>query len=131
MKKIVSFFVEGVPVAKARPRLGRHGVYTPTKTKVWERIVQVSAIESKRVKLITTPIEARLTFYMPMPKTKAIQRKIQDGIHQKRPDLDNLIKSILDPLNNLIYKDDALVYSITAEKIYGFGKVGVDVKLWY
>jgi Holliday junction resolvase RusA-like endonuclease len=35
-----------------------------------------------------------------------------------RPDLDNVIKSILDALNGVAYSDDSAVISVTAEKRY-------------
>jgi len=38
--------------------------------------------------------------------------------HTKKPDLDNLIKLIKDACNKIIWKDDAQVVSIFAEKVY-------------
>ena len=37
----------------------------------------------------------------------------------KRPDIDNVVKCIMDSLNKLAYKDDAQVVALVAEKCYG------------
>lgn len=37
----------------------------------------------------------------------------------RKPDTDNIIKSILDPLNGVAYKDDSQVCKISGLKIYG------------
>lgn len=38
--------------------------------------------------------------------------------HTNRPDIDNLIKTVMDALNGVAYKDDGLICNITATKHY-------------
>ena len=37
----------------------------------------------------------------------------------KKPDIDNVIKSVLDGLNGVAYEDDKQVVKLTANKYYG------------
>ena len=67
--------------------------------------------------LLDGPLHLEVTFYMPIPKFKA--KKIQSGqYHHIIPDLDNLTKWICDICNEVVYKDDAIISSINAKKIY-------------
>lgn len=72
--------------------------------------------------LITVPIALEVKFYMKIPKsTSKVRTKemIQGKIHHiKRPDIDNLLKFVLDCMNGVIFKDDSQVCVIHAEKIY-------------
>ncbi|MDR1647770.1 MAG: RusA family crossover junction endodeoxyribonuclease, partial [Zoogloeaceae bacterium] len=36
----------------------------------------------------------------------------------KRPDLDNVVKSVCDAMNGVVFRDDAQIVRLTAEKIY-------------
>jgi len=57
-------------------------------------------------------LHVELTFIVKRPKA---MRKGKRVIHIKRPDLDNMVKAILDALP---IPDDAVVCSITAKKFY-------------
>ena len=39
--------------------------------------------------------------------------------HTKKPDCDNIAKSILDALNNVAYYDDSQICKLSVEKYYG------------
>lgn len=41
------------------------------------------------------------------------------GPHDRRPDLDNIIKSVKDGLNGVAYHDDSQVWRVTATKVWG------------
>ena len=72
-------------------------------------------------------IRLKLWFCMPRPRGHYGTGR-NDGIlkasaprwHTKRPDLDNLIKFVLDALGGrgIYWKDDSQVYSIVAQKLY-------------
>lgn len=66
------------------------------------------------------PIELHLQFHMPIPKSlsKKKQLALEGKPHTKHIDLDNLCKFVLDAANNILYKDDSMVYSISAQKTY-------------
>ena len=119
---IFEFTVEGVPIAKGRPRVCRYGTFTPQRTKDYESLVEWSwNTKYGNLKPSDKPIKAYIKFFMPIPKSiskkKAVETVGKPNI--KRPDIDNLIKSILDGLNGLAFNDDNQVYAITAERVYG------------
>lgn len=117
------FIIYGDPVAKARPRAGRGGFYTPQKTVDYEKLVKFSYLKEYRsAKLITGATEMHLKIYMPIPKsTPKYKRKVmikEETPHIKRPDFDNIIKAVVDGLNEVAYKDDNLLYKGSWEKWY-------------
>jgi Holliday junction resolvase RusA-like endonuclease len=59
---------------------------------------------------------------MPIPKSASKKAKTamknRETAHIKKPDLDNMAKSVLDALNGLAYIDDSQIYSLTLFKTY-------------
>ena len=116
----VRFKIPGPPIAKQRPRLGKGGhVYTPTKTKVYEEICRLSY--GSRYFFEDEYISIKILFKFEVPKSYSKKKKqdaLEGKIRPSKADIDNYVKSILDALNNIAYKDDRRVCSIYAEKIY-------------
>lgn len=116
----INFTVEGVPVPKGRPRFTRTGrVYTPKKTIDAERRFRENATQYVPISKIGGEIELSVSFHMPIPKScnpsKAIQL-ISKG-HTKKPDLDNLLKLVMDSMDEFWY-DDRQVVKVLARKSY-------------
>ena len=114
------------PVAKARPRFARGRVFTPFKTERYEaHIAVVAAAQMNGSPMIEGPIYAKFRFIF--KRKKSVTR----AHHIIRPDLDNLIKAILDGLNGVAFKDDAQVCSLSATKVYGVddedGRITVEL----
>lgn len=107
---VIKFTVPGITVGKARPRVTRHGTYTPKKTKDYEQLVQICCRNKYKDKPLEGPIRIDIYFYVLIPKNTSKVRtkaKIEGSIlPTKRPDFDNMTKSITDALNGLAYKDD-------------------------
>lgn len=131
---MICFELFGNPVAQQRPRFARRGnhvaCYDP-QSKIKEGYGW--QIKSQfREKPITTPLALDLIFFMPIPKSSSgiKKRQMANGIiaHTKKPDLDNLIKFILDCLNKLAFDDDSQIVEIRAKKIYST-KPGTTVRL--
>lgn len=128
------FIIYGDPVAKARPRVTRYGTYTPQKTVDYEKLVKFSYLKEYRgAKPIETATEIHLKIYMPIPKSTPKYKKKykvkEETPHIKRPDFDNIIKSVVDGLNGLAYKDDNLLYKGSWEKLYSDNpRVEVSIK---
>lgn len=115
--------IDGVPVAKGRPRLGRYGTYTPKKTQEYEEYVKMCWVAKYgSIQPSEQPLEMNIVFYMPIPKSysKKQRAEILNGRLKptKKPDIDNLIKSVLDALNGLAYADDSQIIKVTAVKRY-------------
>jgi Holliday junction resolvase RusA-like endonuclease len=60
---------------------------------------------------------ARIVFVMPMPATWSKTKKMlmRGSPHQQKPDIDNLLKALLDS----IFDDDAHIWDVHAVKIWG------------
>lgn len=66
----------------------------------------------------------QLLFVMPMPKSWSKQKKevYENQPHEQKPDIDNLLKAVLDSL----FDDDSCVWDIRATKVWGReGKIKV------
>lgn len=116
----VRFKIDGPVVAKQRPRLGKGGhVYTPSKTKVYEEICKLSY--GNKYYFETENISIKILFKFEVPKSyskKKKQEALEGKIRPSKADIDNYVKSILDALNKVAYKDDRAVCRIYTEKIF-------------
>jgi len=125
-----SFFVHGVPEQQGSSRAfvvnGRAHITTTNKNlHTWRRLV--ADVAQEHAELHTQGIKLRLTFVMPKPKS-APKKVIT---MTKRPDLDKLIRSVLDALTGVFYKDDSQVCHVDAMKLYEVGdRIGVLVEIW-
>lgn len=124
---MIRFVVPGECVGKARPRVyrtktGRTQAITPQKTVSYENLVKWVLTNTENFKPLVGEIEAHITVYMLMAKSmsKKDRRLVEEGKKNptKKPDIDNLAKSILDACNGIAYKDDAYVTKATIEKKY-------------
>ena len=125
MSKHISLVIPGKPVAKARPRVFRHGKFTravtPTNTVNYEtQIRERFATEYPGFEPMDGGLSLMLDADFPIP-TSASKRKRElmlDGeiYRVQKPDLDNVIKIVMDALTGLAYKDDSQIVEIAATK---------------
>jgi Holliday junction resolvase RusA-like endonuclease len=129
------FKIYGEPVAKGRPRFTKQGrTYTPAKTKKYEddvRMMAKAAMGSSEP--LETPVSVFIHITLPIPQSYSKKRSEDclNGFERptKRPDLTNIIKSIEDGMNGIVYKDDSQIVSLHSTKVYGtIGLVEVLVK---
>jgi Holliday junction resolvase RusA-like endonuclease len=73
--------------------------------------------DSVRASGLVLPQPCKVLFTIPMPESWSRKKRVgQDGQpHMAKPDIDNLVKAILDSL----YEDDAHVWSVWGEKRWG------------
>ena len=132
----MEFIVEGDPQGKARPRFSRRSetVYTPSKTAKYEKEIRDSflAAGGKRIpdgSYVTVAVDA----YFKIPKSyiKGKRLACEHNIIRpdKKPDIDNVLKVVLDALNKVAYADDKQVVEVRCRKWYsrssGFLKISV------
>jgi Holliday junction resolvase RusA-like endonuclease len=68
------------------------------------------------------PLALSITFIMPRPKNKVWKQKpMPRYCHTKKPDLDNLVKAVLDALNGLASRDDAQIHTLHISKVVAAG----------
>lgn len=72
--------------------------------------------------MVTGPVEMTVTAYFPIPKAvskkKRKQMEEERDWHIKRPDIDNVVKAVMDGCTGVAYRDDAAVSALYAEKLY-------------
>jgi Holliday junction resolvase RusA-like endonuclease len=121
----VAFVIPGKPHGKARPRFYAGHTYTPQETREYERLAAflykkaaggVFFARSEQVCVHVTAVYA-----IPKSASKKARASMLDGtvIPTSRPDIDNVLKIVLDALNGVAYEDDAQVGFVSAEKRYG------------
>lgn len=112
------------PKPQSRPRLGRNGTYEDAKMKQWKRNCE-SQLRLLNPRIINKgSIFVSLVFYIYPPKRIAEVKKRRSELESesiyvdKRPDIDNYIKAVLDCSNELLFKDDGQVAALSAQKLY-------------
>ena len=79
---------------------------------VWRSTIGYAA-KAQQAKLIEGPVAMQLDFYMLKPRT------VKREAPTVPPDLDKLIRAVLDALTGIVYLDDAQVVEIHSSKSYG------------
>jgi len=111
------------PVSLKRHRHRKHGgTYDPSK-KEKEEFVKV--LEHLPIEKMTQPIQCILHFYCKRPKNHYKTGKNAHILKETSPkynvnnkDLDNMVKFILDALNDKLYLDDCQIIEILCSKNY-------------
>jgi Holliday junction resolvase RusA-like endonuclease len=116
------FTIPGPPRGKGRPRFKRQKVrageivrtFTDRDTAAYENLVCLVARQARRgIGPFTGPVAVHLIFRLQRPKRPEHE-------YPSRPDLDNLVKAVLDGCNQAgIWVDDAQVVRIVSSKGYG------------
>lgn len=127
LKKITITFPM-LPIPKGRPRARKCSnhiqIFTPQKTKEFEKAIAEYYKQSTKGFQFDKdqPIIVNLVFGMPIPKSapKVKQVNMCKGNikHTKKPDIDNLVKSVLDGLNGVAWEDDSQIVRLSASKEY-------------
>jgi len=119
----VEFVVHGVPVAQPRQRHriigGRVGNYTPASSPVnaWKASVAMAAAAAYHGPLMEGPLEVSMLFVFPRPLSRT--RKRGPNLREPKstaPDCDNIAKACLDCLHQVVFRNDAQVWSLTVRK---------------
>ena len=118
----MKFTIPGDPRGKQRPRFSRRTgtTYTPTETVAYEKEVRALFLKAGGRKN-DGPVALDITAFYKIPKsaTRAERERMSAGEPpQKKPDLDNIMKIIMDGLNGAAYNDDKQVVKVTAAKEY-------------
>lgn len=119
----VSFVIPMKPSGKERPRLANGIVYTPAKTKAYENYIKGCYIEqcgdtsfgSRSISMHIKAYVPLLSAFRKSEKIDALDGKIKPSA---KPDADNILKALLDALNEVAYDDDRYIYKLSVERIY-------------
>lgn len=116
----MNLFIPGIPVAQPRHRTGRNG-----RTYEAERghpiYAYKAAIKKAARKTGFTPISGAVGMDMlfVFPRRKSAPKSEPWGLPKPtKPDIDNLVKAVLDALNGVAFSDDGQVAFVLAIKRY-------------
>ena len=129
MRNLVELTILGEPFGKQRPRViargkGASRAFTPQKAVNYENYIKLLYRQKyKNFKFEDkVPLYVQITAFYKIPpsKPKYIKGLMFKGemLPTKKPDVDNIIKIILDSLNGLAYKDDAQIVACSCQKFY-------------
>lgn len=123
----IQFVVPGQPVGKGRHKTARRGKflthYTPEKTANYESLVAHAAhVAMAGRPLIVGAVSVELDIRLQIPQSWSQKKKKQaaDGLifATKKPDCSNVIKSIEDGMNGVVYVDDVQIVGGSQRKRY-------------
>ena len=138
---MIKFTYHGEAVGKGRPRVSRRGnyvhTYTPEKTRVFEDAIRFEFMagncEAMPVYDREKTLQAKVLIGVSIPQSYSKKRQAlcRDRMiaPAKKPDLDNILKSVFDALCGYAFEDDSQITKIIAEKVYSerpFVEVEID-----
>ena len=128
-EQIVPF--EPVSLKRHRHRL-KGGTYDPSKK---DKDDFVKLIENLPQEKMRNPIHCTLNFYCKRPQIHYRSGKLSHLLKDSAPkynvnnkDLDNMVKFILDALNDKLYVDDSQIISLNCMKMYSEGDGYIELK---
>jgi Holliday junction resolvase RusA-like endonuclease len=128
----IKFTVPGVPKAWSRARRCGNIYFSAPQMVSYKSELKYFFLKAVGClfKPLDCPIRLTMHAFFPMPKSAPKKDRVV-GTRRKisKPDLDNLEKIIGDGLNRIAWKDDAQIYSITAEKSETTGSPALHVKI--
>lgn len=124
---MIRFEILGEPRGKGRPRFRNLGkfvqTYTDDKTVAYENLVRLSYQNMCTESYMDgQALFAKIFILQAIPKSvskKKEKEMIMDVIRPvKKPDIDNILKSIFDGLNGVAFKDDTQIVELNVSKHY-------------
>jgi Holliday junction resolvase RusA-like endonuclease len=113
------------PIAASRPRVTRWSTYYKEPYNSYKSFLRNKVIESMPDSFLSVfdasmALKMNVIFEMEIPKSYSNKKRLSlVGTYViKKPDTDNLIKSVQDGLNGIVYHDDSQIASVNAVKIY-------------
>jgi len=137
----LEYIIDGDPKPQKRHRYrrtsGRIISYDPSQRDK-QALAKQLASSMASTSLFTGPVRLMITFYFRRPKTHYRQGKFSHILkktaphnHTSSPDIDNLLKFVMDAGNKIIWNDDSQVEGIFASKTYtNSNKPRTEIEIW-
>lgn len=121
------FFFDVLPVPKGRPRFDRRSgiAFTPAKTRNAEAELRWLIRQAWNKEPLTGALSVDVTFHLQRPKSVSAKTRPHPTV---KPDTSNLVKTIEDAANALLWHDDAQIVKLTSRKIYS-DRVGIELQV--
>jgi Holliday junction resolvase RusA-like endonuclease len=120
------FYVPGDPIAQGSKNAYRRGerivlVESAKRLPAWRYKITSAAQEANLTKFETEAVKVTLLFCLLQPKSSTRRYPTT------KPDLDKLVRAVLDALTGVAYKDDSQVCQLDVQKVYTYGEPGVYI----
>lgn len=135
----MKFVIKIDPMASPRPRFNRHTgrTYMPTEYMNWKKQLLLAWSLYQADKMAKgKPLFVKIGFYLMPPQdiskvkknAAALEAEVMPVV--KKPDIDNLQKSVLDAINGYAWHDDNQISDIYAKKRYSFyPRVEIEIEV--
>ena len=123
----VNIFYPIKPKPAPRPRVTSRVTYNAKDYTAWKNGLKLIA-KTKFKKPLDGAVAIKVDFFYQIPKSWSKKKKADAKWHTSRPDIDNLLKSVLDSLNSVAFIDDSQVCQIESRKQYAeFDGVKIEI----
>lgn len=126
------------PKPQSRPRFTKRGfAYEEKGMKQWKENIRYELYARQLKRIEQGALYVGLNFYIYPPKyicksnTKhpLENRQLEQIFVEKKPDLDNYIKAVLDASNGILYKDDGQIVALSSQKMYSYHpRIEIEIK---
>lgn len=125
---MTAVFVPGVPRPQPRPRVyGKRTVSDSPDSRAWKDVVAWTWRQSGADMIAEGPVEMTVDLTLPRPKRLMRRKDVDSPVPcDRRPDIDNHLKAIMDGLQGVAFADDGQVAAVLVRKWY-CGKDGEGV----
>ncbi|MED9966475.1 MAG: RusA family crossover junction endodeoxyribonuclease [Blautia sp.] len=126
----ICFTVPGKPQGKARartfynPKTKGMSSMTPEKTVLYENLIATCYLQEAGDERFSDDayLKVRIQAFYEIPKSSTKTKKAAmaagEILPDKKPDIDNIAKAVLDALNEVAYRDDTQVVELQMRKKY-------------
>jgi len=128
MNTIFKTEIKGQPVPLPRPRKGNGGFYNPSSKQLTTmKKVLLAGLESTTAPVFdkSVPLSVTVQFYMKRSikhfRGEKRSGEIRTGMpiaKIDKPDIDNLVKFVIDGMTGVVYDDDCQIVELRAVKLY-------------
>ncbi len=124
MKPLI-FELDVEPFPQSRPRVTKFGTYMPKHCRDNAKAIKQELLKQYQDDPLDCPLHVKIMFYITRPKSVPVKKRKYPTT--ARFDVDNLVKQVLDSLNNLLWQDDGCIIDVEAKKRYA--PMGSDGKI--
>lgn len=130
---MIGIIIPGEPVAQGRPRattVGGHArVYDPKLSRSWKGAARVAMQEGLNHWLekagpmgwnLSPPMEVTIWAFFTCPKSRWLKSRPRPAIwRNQKPDIENVVKAVLDAGTGVLWLDDRQIVSLHTYKVTG------------
>jgi Holliday junction resolvase RusA-like endonuclease len=127
----ITIVIPGKPIPKARPRFTGNRCYTPAKTSSYELLIRLLANREMAGKQkLDGPLQMTMKAHFAIPASWSKSKRAEALLGNISPaggDTDNIVKSVADGLQKIVFNDDKQIVKIAASKAFTNGEPFVVV----